>query len=454
MGRLFWKFFLFIWLAQLSVIAGIGSTIWLREHTQGKRSEEIDTRPSAAFLVESAAATLQYGGIAALRQLIQNMPQHQVYVIDEHEHELLGRNIAAAVIDDARLLLSHETNKNTVRRLRASDGQIYLIFVPYEGERHEGAPPPYAGSRPPRPDPFFLTLIPVAAAMLASLIFAALLAWYFSKPIRTLRAAFESLAAGNLEMQLAPAMGKRRDELADLGRDFDSMAQRIRALMDAQRRLLHDVSHEMRSPLARLQAAISLARQQPDKLEPSMERIEREGLRMDTLVGELLTLSRLEAGVVGSMTEEIRLGELLSDIVDDARFEAEVLGRAVELSGSCEVVVSGNTELLLRAIENVIRNAVKHTVEGTSVTITSSYDESMESLRLIVMDKGPGVPEAELTAIFQPFFRSGGARSTDGHGLGLTIAKRVIEAHGGVIRAFNRPDGGLRIEIVLPSQKR
>jgi two-component system OmpR family sensor kinase len=295
-----------------------------------------------------------------------------------------------------------------------------------------------------------LPIEPVIAGLFASFGFAALLAWYFSKPIRSLRSAFESVSLGNLDVHLGSVMGKRRDELADLGHDFDRMVRRLRALMGGQRRLLHDVSHELRSPLARLQAAIGLLRQQPERLEDSLNRIEREGTRMDKLVGELLTLSRLEAGVMKSVEEEIDIAELVDDIVQDARFEAEPRGITVDVSGDYTAVIKGSLELLHRAIENVVRNAVKHTPDGTHVNVDGRLDLKSGSLLLSVSDEGPGVPPEELNSIFDPFFRGRKSKTSDGHGLGLAIAQRVVETYSGSIRAMNRRDGGLRIEIVLP----
>ena len=162
-------------------------------------------------------------------------------------------------------------------------------------------------------------MLPISIGILASLGFSALLAWYLAKPIRHLRGAFDAAAAGKLDTRIGPRMGRRRDEIADLGRDFDRMAHQLQILLGSQRRLLHDVSHELRSPLARLQAAIGLARQQPEKLDASLDRIERESGRLDELVGELLTLSRLEAGMSGAADEEVDLVELVAGIADDAR---------------------------------------------------------------------------------------------------------------------------------------
>ncbi|MBZ0106868.1 MAG: HAMP domain-containing protein, partial [Sulfuricella denitrificans] len=304
---------------------------------------------------------------------------------------------------------------------------------------------------PPRPGYPFVPVVPLIATLLASLAFAALLAWYFSKPIRSLRSAFEDMVGGNLGVRLGPAMGKRRDELADLGHNFDLMASHLNAMIEGQRRLLHDVSHELRSPLARLQAAIGLARQEPEKLASSLERIERESMRMDSLVGELLTLSRLEAGVMGTMDEEIDLGEIVASVVADARFEAEVNGRTLAFSGCGEVLLKGDAELLHRALENVVRNALRHAPEGGQVVL--EIHPGANEVRLAILDRGPGVPENDLNGIFQPFYRGDGSQNTDGHGLGLAIARRVAESFGGSIRAANREGGGLCVEIVLPVER-
>jgi two-component system, OmpR family, sensor kinase len=246
-------------------------------------------------------------------------------------------------------------------------------------------------------------------------------------------------------------MGRLRDEIADLGRDFDQMAQQLQSLVGAQRRLLHDASHELRSPLARLQAAVGLARQQPEHLDEWLNRIEREGTRLDTLVGELLTLSRLEAGIGAQPNDYVDLNDLVGEIADDAKFEAAASGRQVAFSGSGEVIVKARAELLRRAVENVVRNAVKYAPAGTSVNVELGAPDRSRRARLAVSDRGPGIPEGDLSNVFEPFFRGGGADSRAGYGLGLAIARRAVEAHGGSIRAINRDGGGLRVEIELPT---
>ena len=231
------------------------------------------------------------------------------------------------------------------------------------------------------------------------------------------------------------------------------MSGRLRALMDGQRRLLHDVSHELRSPLARMQAALGLAHQQPDKIGVTLERIERESNRMDKLIGELLTLSRLEASPDALRRETVDLVELIDGIVADARFEAtqanadDTLRIAFEAHDN--VGVSGDPDLLWSALENVVRNAARHGAPGGIVAVNVRAADGIA--RVDVLDRGPGIAADDLPAIFQPFFRAGASRTgVDGHGLGLAIAQRVVHAHGGEIVAVNRDGGGLQVSITLP----
>lgn len=322
------------------------------------------------------------------------------------------------------------------------------------------APPPETrfGQRPlPPPGAFergniLLSppVMPLLAGSIVSLIFAAALAWYFARPIRTLRNAFDDLANGQLDVRLREAMAGRKDELADLGQAFDRMADRLQGLVDGQRRLLHDVSHELRSPLARLQAATDLLAQQPDRAVEFVGRIDRETARIDQLVGELLTLARLDAGMTPSLKEPVDVAELLGAIADDAAFEARASSRSVVLDAPQGVTIPGSREFLHRAIENVVRNALRYSPEGGEVLISALPDASRRRLQVLIEDRGPGVPEPDLETIFRPFTRSRGADAFVGYGLGLAITQRVIEAHGGEVRAENRAGGGLRIRMWLP----
>jgi two-component system OmpR family sensor kinase len=455
LGRLFWKFFFFILLAQLTAAIGIGSILWLEGRGSDGSRPAIDETVMAAAHVEAAVATLHFGGIEALRGLLNDQRRHAVYVVDENERELLGRPVSATILAQARALLHRQPT--VVREVRGNDGHVYLMFqTPQEnsaiGERQvplhffEGRPAPHMIPAPARR---LFPFMPLVAVTLASLIFALLLAWYFAQPIRNLKYAFNAAADGNLDLRLGPAMGTRRDELADLGRDFDRMTQKLRALMDSQRRLLHDVSHELRSPLARLQASIGLALQQPEKMQASLLRIAREGGRIDKLVSELLTLSKLETGVMHTRIEPIDMQDLLGGIIDDARFEASAKDCSVIWPNQMNGMVDGDPELLQRALENVVRNAVKYSPSADEITLKTNIDTSTKQLTVSILDRGPGVPENELKMIFEPFYR-GSNSSTGGHGLGLAIAIRIVEAHGGSIGASNRACGGLQVDVVLP----
>ena len=497
MGRLFWKFFLCIMLAQVTATIGIGGTFWLKNRAaQQERALDIDTSPPAQMIIEAASATLEAGGSQALRQFLGKLERMRVFAVDAQGHELMGRKVHPAMLDKARAMLVEQSQPHpVVRTVAGSDGQRYLLFLP-SSERFRnaeagaardtlnavtlsgpramgpGARPKETGVAPPRgefgrgmpPGPRmdspYRTFIPLGAAIAASLLFAFLLAWYFARPIRDLRQAFEAASHGDLAPRFH-ASGKRGDELTDLGRDFDRMTGRLRSLMESQTRLLHDVSHELRSPLARLQAAIGLAHQQPDKLAASLERIERESERMDKLIGELLTLSRLEAGAVHAgaahpHSEDVGIADLVHDIVEDARYEAGARQVGIAVAGDAGLAdssVTGQPELLARAVENVVRNAVKHSPDDATVEVRLSllHDGKQPQLCIDVLDRGPGVASADLNTIFEPFFRASNTEhSTDGHGLGLAIARHVIGAHGGTISARNRSGGGLCVRMLLP----
>jgi two-component system OmpR family sensor kinase len=487
-GRLFWKFFFSILLAQIAATVAIGGAVWLKNRSDEQvKRPDIDMSPPAGLAIESAVATLQYGGPDALRSLLENMERHRVFAVDDEGKELLGRVVNRKLQAEAKELLD-KGDTRVVRRVSLPDGRHYMLFLPAHGNQRGlraddarplivGAglpipgqqmrgdrPPPAPNGAPrgetpngpvrdgPGPGPRFQPLtpfIPLACALLASLLFAALLAWYFARPIRSLRQAFEAASSGDLAPRFEHLGEKSGDELHDLSRDFDRMAGRLRSLMEGQTRLLHDVSHELRSPLARLQAAIGLAHQQPDKMAASMERIERESIRMDKLVGELLTLARLESGALETTREDIDMAELLGQLLEDAQFEATTHGRKLVQHGEGAVIILGQADLLARAIENVVRNAIKHSPMGQTVEVEIVPDA--EQLRIRVMDRGPGVAAQDLTAIFEPFYRSEVTqKDVEGHGLGLAIAQQVVQQHGGAIHAANRQDGGLCVEIALP----
>jgi signal transduction histidine kinase len=243
-------------------------------------------------------------------------------------------------------------------------------------------------------------------------------------------------------------MGRRNDELSDLGQNFDNMAIRLQNLLETQRRLLHDVSHEIRSPLARLQMATDLMQQEPSRAAELIPRLQRETERIDTLVGELLFLARLDSGMTEFVKENVDLCELVTSIAEDARFEADSKNCSVEIALPERLAISGNYELLYRAIENVVRNAIQHTPVNSRIKI-SLIQESTGLCTLKVADQGSGVSPSELENIFQAFFRSERETRKSGYGLGLAITQRVVQAHGGKVSARNVSPTGLEIAMSL-----
>ncbi len=279
-----------------------------------------------------------------------------------------------------------------------------------------------------------------------------LLTRYLTAPILRLREASQQLAAGDLSIR-AVGVERRRDELGDLVRDFNAMASRIEELVSRQRQLISDVSHELRSPLARLNVALDLGRERKGN-DPAFDQMEQDISVLSEMIGRLLTIARLDTSAPPVPMMPVDLTELVSQIVRDADFESRERDGCVTLRANGQVFVQGDAELLHSAIENLVRNAIRYTEPGTPVEVVlESEPRSTTSFaRLTVRDHGPGVPESELVNIFQPFYRVADARDrqSGGAGLGLAIADRVIRMHGGTIRAKNAVPRGLLVEILLP----
>lgn len=536
--RLFWKFFAAILLAQVAATLAIGAAIWWKNSQNTKtESQLIDTSPRASESIDSAEATLQFGGEAALIQLLQQMRHHRVMVVDlggAKDKDIAGRELKKNVLEEALQQLQsnseQEGKEASVRRLEIK-GKSYLLFLPRpdvmpsrglhevdhmlpmigqgegKGPREENkidrqsgfhpppndraphrnmgteAPPPIDGNlqrdpRPPndagfekremrprepnrKPDfgrdlkgpPRNSAITPwimVGAAILVSLTFAAFLAWIFTRPLMALQQAFEQAAQGNLEPRFTKPQHWIDDELHQLGRRFDHMASRLRAVMEQQTKLMHDVSHELRSPLARIQAAIGLIHQQPERTLTYVDRIERESGRMDHLIEELLTLARLEAGALPQPQEFVAMSEIVDAMIDDLRFEAEQHAQQIEYQVMQDFETLAQFDLIARAIENVVRNAIKYSPAQSVIRI----EIDLQAMGVVnIYDQGPGVPEAELDSIFHAFFRSQlNSSLAAGHGLGLAIARQIIHHSRGSISAMNRPQGGLLVSIRLPAQ--
>ncbi len=454
MGRLYWKFFAAFVLMILIAGIGAGAVLWWHQRQREAVAVDVAIGPRPAILVNAAATTFRHGGLPALRELLTEWDawgtgRSPVLAVDAEGRELLGRPVPSASLARARALVEAAQRAGPsqrdprrppiVRSLSGTDGQRWLLFIAAGTDAAPAGPAPR-----PRGGPWPLLISALAASVIAS----ALLAWYLAKPIRLLRNGLAAVAQGNLQTRVQAAMGGRRDEIADLGRDFDHMVVRLQAVLEAQNQLLHDVSHELRSPLARLHAAVGLARQSPQRMEASLERIEREAGRLDELVGSVLALSRLQSHHPQEPLERADLNELVRAVADDARFEAQSNGRDVSLRTGPPLRLDVRRELLQRAIENVVRNAVKFTAPATTVEV--SVDTQGATAVIEVADRGPGVPEDEREAIFEPFHRGRDAQGLPGFGLGLAIARRAVQAHDGTLRALPREGGGLCLRIELP----
>jgi two-component system sensor histidine kinase CpxA len=275
-----------------------------------------------------------------------------------------------------------------------------------------------------------------------------LLTRHITSPLFELRRGAETIAVGNLTARVPENLRNRRDEIGQLGRDFDRMAERLESLVGSHKRLLGDVSHELRSPLSRLLVALGLARRaNAEEMPELLDRIVLEAKRLDSLIGQLLTLSRIESGSHAAAASSIDLTALVHEVVSDADFEARAHSRRVGITAFAECTVSGSEELLRSAVENVVRNGVRFTREGTAVDVSIRRERDRAVIR--VWDRGPGVPESMLSEIFLPFRRVQtihGARN-EGSGLGLAIAHRAVAANGGKIGAMNATDGGLIVDI-------
>lgn len=288
--------------------------------------------------------------------------------------------------------------------------------------------------------------------VVSSAIFAAILAWSISHPIKLLLEHLKSGANEDLLVPVSPKISARYDEFSELGEAFDLMTVRIDNMIKSQSKMLHHVSHELRSPLARIQMAVGLVMQNPKKMQSSLQRVELEAVRMERMISELLEIFRLESGMQKLQKTEVDLKELLTGIVGDVLFEK--LEAKVRLDvPEDKVVVEGQLEFLQRAIDNVIRNAVKYGPEDGIVAIELQHSARTGEVTLEVRDQGEGVEPQELEQIFKPFVRGRRTSQIDGHGIGLAMTKHIVEAHGGFVKAANLSPHGFMIRIHLPARQ-
>jgi len=451
MKSLFLKIFLSFWLAQaLFVVLAILVTLAFRPRSSSWEGL------LATALNESVAA-FEQGGNRGLREYLQNLENTQhvrAFLFNENMEEVSHRGApdwAMRVAAGGPRVPKHEgfifpAPPPVLRDSRASSDGLHrytLILAPPPGPRL------FLGPRG-------LPIPGLIIAVISSGFVCYLLAWFLTMPVVRLRAATRQLAAGDLSARAGAPSARRRDEVAGLMRDFDTMAERLENLVKAQSRLLNDISHELRSPLARLNVALGLARQRSGPETASMlERIELEASRLNELIGRLLTLARLEDGEQRVPATPVLLDEVVQNVAEDAEFEAQERHCHVRSDiPAGDWAVRGVGSLLHSAIENVVRNAIRYTREGTTVEIQLERSENSGSPEAVVRvaDCGSGVPPDALEKLFRPFYRLDDhrGRQTGGVGLGLAITERAVRFHGGRVSASNRAEGGLMVEIHLP----
>lgn len=422
-GGLFWKLLLSFWLAFFVITQLVWVLVILKPPVTTE--DDLIAQRAAPAILDAIGSALQRSGTLEAVRIRSALPESERLRI-----EIIPASQPAAPLTRGDAYIE--------RRLRGPDGTTFRLRYHYRGA------------------PQFLLTMPIEPLVLALLfgpIFGLAMAWYLLTPIRRLRKAFEQLAAGDLAVRLAPGMGGRHDEIADLARDFDVMAVQLQQSIEGRERFLHDVSHELRSPLSRLQLAISLARQDAGDVKACLDRIDYEGRRLESVVRELLSLARAESQ--HSPGEDyFDLASLLESVLTDARFEADAAGVRIESlihrspDGDESPSLRGNAELVRWALDNVIRNALRFSTQGQSIHVTLGYDKTAANYTIDVVDEGPGAPETALPTLFEPFVRAD--IKGPGFGLGLAVAKRAVTAQGGTIEARNQPDLGLGVHIVLP----
>src|ERR1700692_773227 len=462
MRSLFLRIFLSFWAAQaLFLVLAILVTIAVRPARHGIESQ-------GPQILAEAVNAYQSGGERGAHDYLEELlhTQHvRAFVFDPSGHELSGRTVPPWIEDTRQGVPPHGGAPHgglphhrgwidnllpdrIMRQALTLDGKRYTLVL----------------ELPPGPRVFFgphdIPGLGITIAVISSGLMCYLLAWSMTSPVTRLRKAAQSLAAGDLSARTgAPASG-RHDEMTELMRDFDRMAERIEGLVDSQSRLVKDVLHELRSPLARLSVALGLARQRTKaetapELNGSLNRIELEADRLNQLIQRLLTISRLETGTDGLRRTTFSLRGMVELVAHDADYETPGRGWRVAAEGSDEFLVEADPDLLRSAVENVVRNATRYTAEGTKVDVRLDRQQAATGDVIIVrvVDSGPGFPGEALQKIFEPFYRLYNARNqqTGGAGLGLSIAERAIKLHGGQLRASNRKEGGLEVEIRIPA---
>ncbi len=458
MRRLYWKIFFAFWLVMLLIIVTNLTVTWI-QYQHFRDSEQQQEHISELAL--KAAHIYEEKGNQALKNWQQQLfhrKELRVLLLDQYNKPVNGRPLPRRLHrflqrgsrsqfrdhdedDDNHERWEHRSgrekfierrDKPIIWPVTSDSGARYhfIILNPHELSDHL-----YARSN---------LIWRIAISVLIVALVAMLLSHYLVKPVRLLQSASRRLAEGDLSSRVSEAMGDRKDELGELGRDFDNMAQRLQSLLQGQQQMLRDVSHELRTPLTRLVIALELARKRNGEAV-ELDRIELETGRINELIDEILELVRLDMKPETLKLEPQELTTLLSKLVQDANFEQQRV--TLEAPASLQALV--DTKLISRAVENIVRNALKYSEEQVYLRVESKPDQ----ISICILDSGPGVDSDQLQQMFEPFHRIDQARTreTGGYGLGLAIAEKAVRLHQGTIAASNRAEGGLEVCIRLPA---
>jgi two-component system sensor histidine kinase CpxA len=447
--RLFLTIFLWFWVTAWGMLA----IVFLVNDLKGMREVSAPSMYAtiAPILAAEAAKTYESGGPEAFARFSQsNVADHerQLFLLDGFYKDVLSGNLTS---DGLRV--AHSVKNGQLLMLRdniaaykfvSSTGHPYILMLYLRRSPQETAEALIG-----RNLPYTVSLILLVTVLCLAL------AYHIAVPIHSIQSTARRVAQGDLKARVPVRVSKRFDELSSLAKDFDSMVGRLDLLIQTQKNLLSSVSHELRSPLARINLSVAILKKRYSADSDDMfQRLDRDVARIDLLMGQLLTLSRLEAGLSSSEREDVDLVQLVEEVAVDSNFEAEASGKSVSLrTTGAFILKNANPHALRSACENVIRNAVRFTRPGTNVEVTLEIDRSTPELLWIlsVRDRGPGVPQESLEKIFQPFYRiNDDMQGPDGNGLGLAIASEAVRLHGGAITAANLRPAGLEITIRLP----
>lgn len=452
MRSLFVKIFLWFWATVVATGVALVLTFIIEPRSVPSRwhATLTDTARYSGTIAVDAAELQGTGSASAYLERLAHQTRMTACLFDS-----AGKVLAGDHCQDLLGMVSHVTPANSSEfSMKYGIARVALMLTGQSGREYIFATELPAGPRAALGINHSAIVLQWGVALLVSGLICSLLTRYLTTPVLRLQEMSRQLTAGDLSVRAGPELAQRRDQIGDLVRDFNTMAARLEELISRQRQLTSDVSHELRSPLARMNVALDLGRQRKGA-DPAFDQMEADLRLLDEMIGRLLIIAKLDIAAPQVPMTQVDLADLLARIIRDAAFESADAG--IHLTSSQRCFVWGNAELLHSAIENIVRNAVHYTPAGTAVEVCLRCEglPGDSSVLLTVRDYGPGVPEPELANIFQPFYRVAVARDrqSGGTGLGLAIADRVVRIHGGAIRAQNAAEGGLRIEMVLPASQ-